>query len=128
MQIHPENSPALNMQNGQGQVVMVYTMHPAVTAVLVAAVIIAVVFAAVAWMDSANTREQMNARTSHLERDAEERSARLLNDFQFTRNKVERLVIEVDNNNGILMRAGLKTPADMARGPAGNLTYQPPKR
>ena len=52
--------------------------------------------------------------------------ATLRNDFQFTRNKVERLEIEVSNNNDIMVRAGLKEPADMKLGPAGNPNY--PKR
>lgn len=101
---HIEGSQKLDMRHGQGQLVNVQTMHPVIQAILVSASIIALAFAIGAWVTAEYVR----------------------NDNQYTRNKVERLVIEVDNNNAILMRSGLKEPEDMARGPAGNPNY--PKR
>lgn len=99
-----ENSTRFDMQNGHGQLVNVQTMHPAIVAIITAAVILAAVFSFAAW------QKAQYAYDSAL----------------YTRNKVERLVIELDNNNAILMRSGLKEPEDMARGPAGNPKY--PKR
>lgn len=48
--------------------------------------------------------------------------------------EVDRLVHEVnvgniyvENHDALLMRAGIKQPGDMPRGPTGNLEYHPPK-
>jgi hypothetical protein len=109
---HPQSQDVhADLRDAHGVIVQVETMPKTVQAVIVATSIIAIVFAIAGWVRAESLANEVDY---------------LRNDNQYTRNKVERLVIELDNNNAILMRAGLKEPADMARGPAGNPNY--PKR
>lgn len=42
--------------------------------------------------------------------------------------EAKQLQIQVMDHNALLLRAGILLPSDETYGPAGNLTYQPPKK
>lgn len=123
--LHPENSPSLNMQNGQGQLVIVQTIPPAVAAIVVAAAIIACAFAIAAWQraqsaadaarvqsDTANSREMLaRERESSALAQALAREAALRSTFEttYTESRMsEYYILELD---GKLMAAGFTPPS-----------------
>lgn len=42
--------------------------------------------------------------------------------------ETRQLQIQVMDHNALLLRAGILLPSDETYGPAGNLTYQPPRK